>query len=239
MVDTPYAWMNIVTKYTPSASCTVTAARGVEQTVGRIKKIPAPTYTAEDIDVTDQDSAGVKQFIAGLKEGSEVEFVMNDSPNDAGQQALIGDEGYSGSMKHTFPSGRSITYPITIKTVNLIEDGKAGAISVKAKVSGTIVRGLNNINLTDMAVGTGTLVPAFSATKYDYLVSEIHGTTTVTVTPTCAAADLIQVNGQTTASAAATNPAITLTDDAITTIQVKVTKAGYTPTVYTIKVGVV
>jgi hypothetical protein len=231
MTDTPYAWMGIVTKYTNSS--------GSQSTVGRIKKVPAPTYTAEDIDVTDQDSAGVKQFISGLKEGSEVEFIMNDSPNDAGQIALIADEGKSGTMEHTFPSGRSISYPITIKTVNIIEDGKAGALSVKGKVSGTITKATAPVNLTALAVGVGaTLTPAFSATVYDYIAAYAAGTTSTTVTATNGTAGVtLTVDG----AAATTATPVTigsLTNGTIHVAEIKVSQTAKTSMVYKVRISV-
>jgi hypothetical protein len=239
MSTSAYAWQGIVTYYTASTSCTVAAARGTRTQVKYIKKVPAPTYTAEDIDVTDQDSGGVKEYIAGLKEGSEVEFVMNDIPSDPGQKALDGDEGNTGLIEHIFPSGRSITYNITIKTVNIIEDGKAGALSVKGKVTGTISKGTDLIPLDSLAVSVGTIFPAFSATVYEYQLPEVNATDKIKVTPSISsdnvtAGGVITVNGTAVADGVASGD-IALTAGSITNIEVRVACAGKTATVYKIK----
>jgi predicted secreted protein len=228
MTTSAYAWMGITTTYTNSG--------GTPTVVKYIKKVPAPTYTAEDIDVTDQDSAGVKEFIAGLKEGSEVEFVMNDVPSDAGQIALTADEGNTGSMKHVFPSGRSIEYPITIKTVNIIEDGKAGALSVKGKVSGTILKATDDIKLTGLTLGTGTLVPAFGADVHRYTVQYAHATANDTVTPTATGqSSLTVLRGTTTTTITGGTTAATITlADGITEVIVTVKGTGKTTNTYTI-----
>ena len=75
-----YAWKDIVTTFMNAA--------GTSATVAEIKTVPAPQFTAEDIDVTNMDSGGVKEFIAGMKEGNEIEFIGNDVPSDTGQQLL-------------------------------------------------------------------------------------------------------------------------------------------------------
>jgi copper chaperone CopZ len=168
-----------------------------------------------------------------MKEGSEVELVMNDIPSDTGQAALIADEGNVGTILHVFPSGRSIQYPITIKTVNVIDDGKAGALSVKGKVSGTIVRGTTVQQLSALTVSAGTLFPVFAAGTYEYQLPETNGTASITVTPTSASAS-ITVDGTAVTSGAASG-AIALTAGAITTIEIIVQRTGYTTTVYKIK----
>jgi predicted secreted protein len=195
MTTTPATkWDGIVVNYTNAA--------GTPAKVGRIKKVPAPTYTAEDIDVTDQDSGGIKEYISGMKDGSEIEIVCNDIPTDAGQINLLADEGKVGSFQFVFPNGRSLTFGASIKTCNIVEDGKAMALSIKAKVSGAVSRGLDEVKLTALAVSTGTLFPAFDDDVREYQLPEINGTATITVTPT-SAGNTITVNGTGVTSGAA------------------------------------
>jgi hypothetical protein len=224
-----YAWQDIEVKFTP--------AGGAAVIVGEIKKVPAPQFTAEDIDVTNQDSGGVKEFISGLKEGNEIEFVGNDVPSDAGQQALdaAATAGQSGSFLFEFPSGRSVSFVGAVKTFDLIEDNKAAAFSCKVKVSGTITRGTSKVNLSDLTVDDGTLFPAFSATTYEYYLPEINGVAHTHLTPTSAGAT-IKINGTAVATTVKSGE-IALTAGAITKIGILVTKTGSTPTAYTIWVG--
>jgi hypothetical protein len=224
MATNPSAWQSITVTYTSAA--------GVTTTVGRIKKVPAPQFTAEDIDVTDQDSGGVKQFISGLKEGNEIEFIMNDIPTDAGQIALdaAATAGETGTFIMTFPTGRTVTFQAAVKTFDLIEDNKAAAISCKVKVSGTITRGGTKQNLSALTVSAGTLYPTFAATTYEYLVTETTGS--ITVTPTSASAT-IYVNGKAVTSGQASD-AISLTIGEFKKIGILVERAGYASTAYTI-----
>jgi hypothetical protein len=230
MTTTPATkWDGIVVNYTNAA--------GTPSKVGRIKKVPAPTYTAEDIDVTDQDSGGIKEYISGMKDGSEIELVMNDIPTDPGQISLLADEGKVGSFQFVFPNGRSLTFGASIKTCNIVEDGKAMALSVKAKVSGAVSRGLDEVKLSALAVSTGTLFPSatpvFDPDIREYYLPEINATGTITVTPT-SAGNTITVNGTGVTSGAASGN-ITITAGSITPIYVVVSKDAKTTTVYTIK----
>jgi Lambda phage tail tube protein, TTP/Cadherin-like beta sandwich domain len=219
-----YAWKSIVTTFTNAA--------GTSATVAEIKTVPAPQFTAEDIDVTNQDSGGVKEFIAGLKEGNEIEFIGNDVPSDTGQGLLdaAAAAGESGTFLLTFPSGRTITFTAAIKTFDIVEDNGAGAFSCKVKVSGTVTRGSTKIQLSALTTTAGTLFPTFAAGTYLYTVAAAHATATCTVTPTCATGT-IKVNGTLVTSGQASGN-ITLTDAATTEIGILVTKTGSAATMY-------
>ena len=58
-------------------------------------------------------------------------------------------------------------------------------------------------NLTALAVSSGTLEPTFAGGTYSYGVSVLNATSTITVTPTGAAATWIKVNGTIVASGVA------------------------------------
>jgi hypothetical protein len=219
MAVNPSAWQSIVVTFNGT-------------TVGRIKKVPAPQFSAEDIDITDQDSGGIKQFIPGLKEGNEVEFILNDIPSDAGQIALdaAATAGSTGTFIMTFPTGRTVSFDGAVKTFDLIEDNKATAISCKVKVSGAITRGSTKQNLSALTISAGTIYPSFAAATYEYLVTETTGT--VTVTPTSASAT-ITVDGTAVTSGAASGN-ISLTIGELKNITIIVTRSGYAATSYKI-----
>jgi hypothetical protein len=229
-----YAWQDIEVKFTP--------AGGAAVIVGEIKKVPAPQFTAEDIDVTNQDSGGVKEFISGLKEGNEIEFVGNDVPTDAGQIALdaAATAGTTGTFLFTFPSGRTVSFTGVVKTFDLVEDNKAAAFSCKVKVSGVITRGgatkqaLTTLALTPSS-GSATTVPAISplvATTYDYSVSVVNGASSIDFTPTSTDATSLTVNGEVIAGSN-TAATIALTAGAITKVGILCKGTGKTPTNYT------
>jgi hypothetical protein len=53
----------------------------------------------------------------------------------------------------------------------------------------------NQLNLTSLSVNTAVLSPVFSGTTYNYTSSVANAVSTVTITPTCAGATEITVNG--------------------------------------------
>jgi predicted secreted protein len=225
-----YAWKDIVTTFMNAA--------GTSATVAEIKTVPAPQFTAEDIDVTNQDSEGVKEFIAGMKEGNEIEFIGNDVPSDTGQQLLLAaaDAGESGTFTLAFPSGRSITFTAAIKTFDIIEDNGAGAFSCKVKVSGKPTRGTSPIQLSALTTTAGTLFPTFAAGTYLYTVAALNATSTCTVTPTCATGT-ITVNGVAVATGVASGNITLEAAGKTTEIGILVTKSGSTATMYKIIVS--
>jgi hypothetical protein len=227
MVVNPSAWQGITVTFNGT-------------TVGRIKKVPAPQFSAEDIDITDQDSNGIKQFIPGLKEGNEIEFILNDIPSDTGQQALdaAATAGTTGTFILTFPTGRTVSFDGAVKTFDLIEDNKATAISCKVKVTGTITRGATNKqNLTTLTVtpssGSATLFPTpFAATTYEYTCSVLNAAATVDFIPTSTSATSITVNSE-VITASNTSATIDLTAGAIKKVNIIVQRTGYLATNYT------
>lgn len=229
MATQAYAWQNIVT--------TFINAQGVSNVVKEIKKVPAPQFTAEDIDVTSQDSGGIKEFIPGLKEGNEIEFIGNDVPSDPGQLALeaAASASENGTFTLTFLTGRTITFDAAIKTFDIIEDGGAAAFSCKVKVSGVPIRGTTPVQLSALTTTAGTLFPTFAAGTYTYTVSALHATATCTVTPTSAGATIL-VNGTAVTSGQASGN-IALADGGITEIGILVKKSGNTSTAYKLLVS--
>ncbi|MEY2669787.1 MAG: hypothetical protein RLZZ577_103 [Bacteroidota bacterium] len=90
-------------------------------------------------------------------------------------------------------------------------------------------------DLTGLSVTTATLSPAFVGTTYEYVSTVVNGTTSVTVTPTCATADSITVNGTTVVTAQASGNIALATG--VNVITVRTLKAGKTTTTYTIRIS--
>lgn len=57
--------------------------------VGGLLDIPLPENEAEEIEETDMDSAGWREWRAGLKDGGTIELLCRRIPGDAGQDALV------------------------------------------------------------------------------------------------------------------------------------------------------
>lgn len=222
MTTQAYAWQSIVVTYTNSS--------GQSATVAEVKVVPAPQFTAEDIDVTSQDSGNIKEFIPGMKEGNEIEFIGNDVPSDTGQRYLAEDaaNGANGHFALAFPSGSTIEFNAAIKTFDIIDDNGAGAFSCKVKVSGSPSRSSTLVKLSNLTTTAGTLFPTFDPDTYTYTITALPAT--CTVTPTSEGAT-IYVNGKAVTSGQASGD-INLLDGGVTQISVNVRKSGSVSTAY-------
>jgi hypothetical protein len=98
-----------------------------------------------------------------------------------------------------------------------------------------ITESSNNADLTNLqSTPSGTFSPLFSSTQYSYNLLIPNGTLSITLTPT-GVGKTIRVNGNTTASGAASS-SIT-TDVGITEVLITVTAAdGFTSKVYTVNI---
>ena len=56
--------------------------------IGQVKDITGPGLTRGTIDVTDHDSSGVREFLAGLTDGGELTFSIGFDPTNAEHVAL-------------------------------------------------------------------------------------------------------------------------------------------------------
>jgi hypothetical protein len=88
-------------------------------------------------------------------------------------------------------------------------------------------------NLTGLVVTTATLSPVFAAGTYAYTAAVVNATTSVTVTPTCAAATSLRVNGITVASGVASGAiALSVGVNTITVTVLETAKTNKTYTIY-------
>lgn len=223
-----YAWQNITTTFINSA--------GISTTVAEITTVPSPAVKRDTIEVTSQDSNGFKEFIAGLTEGDEIEFVMNDVPSDAGQQALAAASvtGDKGTFILTFKNGRSVSFPVVVDTFSIEEKSDVAANSCKCKINGQISRSMNPAELTALDTSLSSLFPDFSPHIYKYIASSEVGVSNYTVTATCTDAT-ITVNGISVASGVVSNT-FPLSQDSITDISILVQKSGCSPVTYFIEI---
>jgi hypothetical protein len=218
------AWTKIVVTYNGTA-------------ITEITTVPAPQFTPEKLDATNQDSNGVKEFILGLLEGSEIEFKGNYVGTDTGQTNLstAADNGDIGLWNFAFPSGLNLSFYGLVETFDIVPDRNIISFSCKVKVTSKPVKSTNSPSaLTGLATTAGTLSPTFSGTKYDYVVSS-SGNATCTVTPTLAGGT-ITVNGVSVATGQASGD-ISIATGVVTTIYVLCSTASTSPTLYRLHVN--
>jgi hypothetical protein len=75
-------------------------------TVGKVVSYNGPTTEREQKECTNCDSAGKREYIAGLEDGGTVHIECYlDETVDAGVWAVINDDGTSGAWAITYASG--------------------------------------------------------------------------------------------------------------------------------------
>lgn len=75
-------------------------------TVGKGTVARGPQIKPDRIDATNFDSSGSEEKIPGIKRGSGVHWECNvDDATDAGQWAIVNDDGTSGAWVLTYASG--------------------------------------------------------------------------------------------------------------------------------------
>jgi len=129
--------------------------------------------------------------------------------------------------------------PVAVSTAALGTGGRfmTMATGPKAMHSVAVVPISTNSSLAGLAVGSGSLMPAFSTAMFSYLSNVPGSTASVTVTPTCSDPSAsVKVNGATVASGSASG-AISLGSGTLNTITVVVTaQDGITCNTYTITI---
>jgi predicted secreted protein len=177
------------------------AAKGVVLTINgdpiaEIASIGDIGLDAETIDVTNNDSANnVKEFIGGLLDGGDVAVEGNLIVGDTAGQMAMWTALKSRTVQAfvmTFPVAITATWTFgavvtSFKTKQPMKDQLG--FTAKLKVSGLPVLAVGaSVDATTIAIGTGTLTPAFDSDTYEYVVTETAVTATVTFTVTDATA---------------------------------------------------
>lgn len=66
--------------------------------VGGLLDIPLPAASIEEIESTDMDSGGVREYLAGLEDPGTMEFQCRYIPGDVGQAALVTARGTGATV---------------------------------------------------------------------------------------------------------------------------------------------
>ena len=215
--------------------------------IAEVKDMENPPMDRDDVEVTHMQSPNaMKEYIAGLGEPGEITVPMNFIPGNTSQQLLLDDfknrtvadyrillptaEDDENKAKWLF-SGYPKSFGGGQIPVNDVME-----IEVTFKLSGYPELVWENApNLTGLAISVGTLIPAFDGATYEYFAEVSNATSSITVTPTCVAADEIKVNGAVVASGDPSG-AISLSVG-LNTITVEVIEADRASVYYSIVVG--
>lgn len=209
--------------------------------VSELTRIGSPSITVETIDVTNHQSPdGYKEFIAGLMDAGEIPIEGNFISGDTnGQIGIVNDLNGKVIQDYaiTFPDATTWTFKALVTAFQIGEADVNGKLSFSAtlKVSGKPALGISMAaNLTALVVTTGTLVPTFDGDTKEYVVTIGTSETSVTITPTCAAADIIEVNGNVVASGNASSAIILGDAGSVTKATVVTKQTGKADNVYTL-----
>jgi hypothetical protein len=211
--------------------------------ISEILTLTLPVRKTAEIKVTNFDSPNnAEEYIPGLKEGDKLTVNCNFRPGDTnGQMGLIADQNTGAIQTYIFTAPPAIG--ISVQFSGFVTEAepdfpndKAATFKAVIKVTGDVVYNANaSSNLTALVVSNTTLVPAFVGTAYEYNGTVTPGTTSITVTPTNAAAATILVNGSLVTSG---NPSgAILTPVGLTNVTIISQDTGKSPLVTVLHLG--
>lgn len=193
------------------------------------------------IEVTHHSSPdGYREYIVDkLKDGGSLPVAGNFLAGDTnGQVAMQNDldNGTRSPYVLTFPDGTTCTFNAYVESFKIKSPmDKQMEFESSLKITGKPVLGYSAAaNLTDLVVTTGILVPAFADATYTYVVNIATDQTTVTVTPTCATADAIKVDGNVVASGVPSSAIALGAAGSVTECKVEVIESGKASKKYTL-----
>lgn len=215
--------------------------------IAELTSIGSPSLTLETIDVTNHQSPGnFREVIGSLIDGGSIPITGNFIADDTGQTGLFNDllNRTVQDFSIHFPHGAAWTFQALVETFSLGEATVDGALTFEAslKVSGKPTLGTSlAANLTDLVISDGIvtldLIPAFAGEVKEYIVVADTETTIVSVTPTCANADSILVNGNTVLSGSESSDIALGDAGSITKIEIIVKENGKTNNVYVVNLA--
>jgi len=217
------------------------------QDIAELTEISPPKTKLSMKEVTNNDSGGWVERIAGLLDGGDFSIKGNFYAGDTdGQIALQADHiaKTARTAVITLPAafGTTLTMTAYCTEFGLItpqNDGAEVSFEASFSITGTptfTVATSTGLTTPFFAVSAGTIIPAAAGSTYTYVVDVGTAETSITVTPT-AAAGTITVNGNTVATGVASS-AITLgAAGSVTTVTIVVTETSKAPVTYTLYVA--
>ena len=217
--------------------------------IAELTSIGGVSIDLEAVDVTSHQSASAyREYIGGLLNVSSIPIEGNFYAGDTtGQVALktLMDSRVTGAFVITLPAAFATTWTFNALATNVTigsfpVDGKI-PFSGSLQPTGKPVLGITaSVNITALGitdnVGAATLLPAFAAATYEYVVTTAAAAVTYHITPTFAAGICTVVDGnggtQTVLTTADTGE-IAVSDAGFHTTTATVKETGKVGTVYT------
>jgi len=209
--------------------------------IAELTNIGSPKLKLNTEDATNHQSPdGYKEVIATILEAGDVAIEGNFISSDTnGQIGLVTDMNAKTLQDFviTFPDGTTWTFKAYVTEFEIGKADTKGKMTFSASltITGKPVLGITAApNLTGLVVTTGTLIPAFAGTTYVYVANIATDQASVTITPTCAAADSIEVDDNTVASGVPSSAVTLGLAGSVTTVEVVTKDAGKADAVYTV-----
>ena len=214
--------------------------------IAELTNINGLDLDSDEIDVTNHDSPdGFEEVIRTIKRTGVVSLEGNFVPGDAGQAALMADyltiDGAPSAYTIDFgPVGMDVEWNFTafVKKAPSTEAPVEGKIpfSAELRVTGapTLDIGYSG-DITTIALSSGTLVPAYSSTVYEYVAADAAGAT-IDITVTDAGPGVLTIDGQVVGTGDATPVSLGAIGN-ITTFVVARKEEGEIPRRYKIHVA--
>lgn len=202
-------------------------------------------YQRDFIDVTNHSSpSGYEEFIAaGIIKTGELTIVCNSIASDAAQAAIKSDWLNKTASTYTiaFPDGQGFEGEAIVTAyeyeANLREQIK---LTITLKWTSTLTETTTDAtDLTDLALTTATLYPAFDGSVYEYIAVSTGDTCTVTATFSAGTVKLYRegVFVQDLVTATPSGNISLGADGTVTDLQVVVSESGKAPITYDIAVS--
>lgn len=212
--------------------------------VAELTEIMPPETVVDTQEVTNNDSGGWKEFIAGLLDAGEISCKGNFIPGDTDGQIAVQADHVARTTRTaiiTLPMALATTFTMTcictkFKLVTPT-DGKEASFEATFKITGEPTFTVSaSTGLTDpffVVSESGVIAPSAANDTYTYVVTVGSTVESITVTPT-ATAGVITVDGNTVATGVASS-AITLgSAGSVTEATIVVTETGKAPVTYTL-----
>jgi hypothetical protein len=165
--------------------------------IGYTRDKPFPNINRDEVDYSNSDSPDeFDESVAGMGHAGEMSFDMIAVPSDAGQAAAIADF-LSGTTREMILANATAAVAITcnawVKSIGGSFPYKGENVqNFTLKLTGKPTYGVTYAaDLSALTITTATLLPSLTASVYEYTATTTG--TSVTVTPTCASADSIEV----------------------------------------------
>jgi hypothetical protein len=216
--------------------------------VAELNKIGGLEGKVNKVDMTHHQSPyGIKQPKPGLREISDVSIEGNFIPSDTDGQIAMWADYKSGAVREWVISSKEEEYSWTFKgfvSAYSTDQPVDGKVPFKASITPTIeedddvpVLGIGESNdLSGLTASAGVLLPAFSATVYDYVLTEAAGATGVTLTPT-ASLGVIEVDGNVVTSGQASSNIVLGAAGSLKDVEVRVTETDKVRKTYRVKIA--